>query len=308
MSCIIAVFGLMSPRFISLSRQVRPLKTETKRWTQLGLSAALAGTTLLAACGNSSETATPVAEAPAASVAEAPAADAVETHDAPAVDAGGEGEGGVAVEQAATDPVVFRSALAITEAHIIAARDAYAVGETSAAGEMFAHPVSEVLFDVGPYLQERGVENFDDLLLNASAAVFEGETVEQISERTDEIIATLRAAAEKAPDNGMSQARIQAGVAADQIDRAAVMYGMAMESDFFEPYLDGYGFYEAAKAAFEQEEAAIRSELPGAATSIEAALDLLSSAYATVERPETLDANPAALTASSSAILLALGN
>lgn len=284
------------------------MKTETKRWTQLGLGAALAGTTLLAACGNNTETAEPVEQTPPAVVSEAPAVETEDSHAAPAVDAGGEGEGGVAVEQAATDPVVFRSALAITEAHIIAARDAYIAGETSAAGEMFAHPVSEVLFDVGPYLEQHGVENFDELLLNASAAVFEGETNEQISERTDEIIATLRAAAEKAPDDGSSEARIQAGVTADQIDRAAVMYSLALESDFFEPYLDGYGFYEAAKAAFAQEEDAIRAELPDAAAAIDTALGMLGEAYATVERPESMDANPAALTATSSAVLLTLGN
>ena len=304
------------------------MKTDTKRWTRLGLTAALAGTTLLAACGNSGE-AGEAGEQGENAVSTTDAGEAATTARAPSYAAadggegegaggegegaggegeGGEGEGGVAVQQAATDPVVFRSALAITEAHVIAARDAYIAGETSAAGEMFAHPVSEVLFDVGPYLEQQGVENFDELLLNASSGVFEGETIEQISERTDEIIATLRAAAEKAPDDGSSEARIQAGVAADQIDRAAVMYTNALQSDFFEPYLDGYGFYEAAKAAFAEEEAAIRSELPEVASAIDTALAQLGEAYATVERPESLDANPAALTATSSAVLLALGN
>ena len=286
------------------------MKTETKRWTKLGLGAALAGTTLLAACGNSSEPAEPVSETPAPAVSE-PASSTPDVEPAEgtvAVDQGGEGEGGVAVEQAATDPVVFRSALAITEAHIVAARDAFQVGETDAAAEMFAHPVSEVLFDVGPYLQQHGVESFDDLLLDASSAVYEGETEEQITARAQEIIDTLRAAAEKAPDDGSSEARIQAGVTADQIDRAAVMYGMAMESDFFEPYLDGYGFYLAAQSAFAQEEAAIRSELPEVATAIDSAFALLATAYETVERPENMDANPAALTAASSNVLLSLGD
>jgi len=288
------------------------VKTETKRWTHLGLGAALAGTTFLTACGNSTE-------APETEVVEtAPApttAPVVEDHSDPVepaastvTDTGGEGEGGVLIDQAATNPVVFRSALAITEAHIVAARDAFAVGETDAAAEMFAHPVSEVLFDVGPYLQDAGVENFDDMLINASGAVYDGEDADQIAERTAAIIAVLRDAAKKAPDDGSSEARIQAGVAADQIDRAAVMYGLAGESEEFEPYLDGYGFVIAAQAAYEQEEAAIQAELPAVAAAIESALSLLESAYPSVERPETLDQNPHALTAASSGILLALGN
>ena len=173
---------------------------------------------------------------------------------------------------------------------------------------MFAHPVSEVLLDVGPYLEAQGVENFDQQLLDASNAVFDGEDADQITERTAGIIETLRAAAEKAPDDGSSEAKIQAGVASDQIDRAATMYGIAGESEEFEPYLDGYGFVIAAEAAYEQQKAAIQSELPDVAAAIEAALTLMKTAYPTVERPETLDKNPAALTAASSAVLLALGN
>ncbi|MEL6687015.1 MAG: hypothetical protein AAFP97_05285 [Pseudomonadota bacterium] len=91
---------------------------------------------------------------------------------------GGEGEGGVSIDQAVTDPIVFLSALAITEAHIIAARDAHAAGKKNAAAEMFAHRVSEVLADIEPIFQARGVDEFNDLLLNASSAIFEGETSE----------------------------------------------------------------------------------------------------------------------------------
>ena len=289
------------------------MKTETKRWTHLGLTAALAGTTLLSACGNSgeagelSETGEGAITSTYSDVGEGEG----EGAEAPIVEApqdqGGEGEGGVAVEQAATDPVVFRATLAITEAHIVAARDAFAVGETDAAAEMFSHPVSEVLFDVGPYLQQRGVENFDQMLLDASDAVFDGESAEQIADRTEAIIAVLRAAGEKAPDDGSSEARIQAGVAADQIDRAAVMYGLAGESEEYEPYLDGYGFAIAAKAAYDQEADAIQAELPEAAAAIEAALAALTTAYPSVERPETLETNPAQLTAAASSVLLALG-
>ncbi len=289
------------------------MKTEMKRWTQLGLGVALAGSVALASCGGSEPDQAVSSDAPASSesaMTDAPDDTTDADISAPTVTAeGGEGEGGVAVEQAATDPVVFRSALAITEAHILAARDAFAAGEISAAGEMFAHPVSEVLLDVGPYLDMHGVENFDQLLLDASAACFEDDTTaEDIAERTKEIIATLRAAAEKAPDDGSSEAHIQVSVAADQIDRAATMYGIAGDSDAYEPYLDGYGFYLAAQNAFRMEKAAIEEEYPEAAKAIRQAFKALGNAYPTAERPEPLPGNAAALTGAASAVILAIGD
>ena len=67
--------------------------------------------------------------------------------------AGGEGEGGVAVADAFTSPVIYNSALAIAAAHVYAARDAHAAGQHEAAAEMFAHPVSEVLLDMEPVFE-----------------------------------------------------------------------------------------------------------------------------------------------------------
>lgn len=286
------------------------MKTETKRWTRLGLSAAFAGTALLTACGQNTNDETPAPE----TTSNAPEVTSLGSGgdsqlSAPsATNEGGEGEGGVAIDRAGTDPVVFRSALAITEAHIIAARDAHAIGETEAAAEMFAHPVSEVLFDVKPYFDQQGVTSFDDMLIEASQAVFEGETQEQIADRTDAIIKKLRAAAKKAPDDRSTEAEIQAGVIADQIDRAAVMYGIAGNSSEYEPYLDGYGFYHAAKAAYELRKAAINRDMPATAAEIEQALALLEIAYPSVERPDELPGNAGQLTAAASDIILALGN
>lgn len=318
MICILDPFGIMSDQTQSKTFQHQReilVTTTTKRLTQLGLGVALAGTAFLAACGGGEgeggegQTSQAGINQNYAGEGEGEGEGAAPVTPEPEVMAGsGEGEGGVEIDRAGTDPVVFRSALAIAEAHVVAARDAFAVGEKQAAAEMFAHPVSEVLLDVGPYLEAQGVENFDQQLLDASNAVFDGEDADQINARTAGIIETLRAAAEKAPDDGSSEAKVQAGVAADQLDRAAVMYGIAGESDEFEPYLDGYGFVIAAEAAYEQEKAAIQSELPEAAAAIESALTLMKSAYPTVERPETLEQNPAALTAASSAVLLALGN
>lgn len=284
------------------------MEIKIKRWSQLGLGAALAGGTL-AACGGEP------AEAPAQepeTVAEAPIAPASTVGEGEAggegEGEGGEGEGGVAISAAAADPVVFRSALAIAEAHVIAARDAFALGETEAAAEMFGHPVGEVLFDMQPVLEARGVEDFSQLFIDASSAIFDGESEDQINARADEIIAALRAAEAKAPDDGSSEAAIAAGVAADQIERASDMYRAAAESDRYEPYLDGYGFYKAGDAAFRAAEADIETEDAEAAARIREALALLADAYPTAVRPETIDADPSALTAAASRVILAVEN
>jgi hypothetical protein len=219
----------------------------------------------------------------------------------------GEGEGGVAIEAALTDPVVYNIALAVAEAHVLAARDAYRDGETQAAGEMFAHPVSEVLFDMEPVFEARGVTDFTDQFLEASAAVFAGESVEDINARTASIVATLRAVSGKAPDDGSTPAAITTGVVADMIDRATKMYRLATESEYYEPYLDGYGFYTAAKNQFEATEAAIRAENPDAAEAIRGALSLLGEAYPAAARPDPLDADVSALTVAASEVFLTTG-
>ena len=132
------------------------MEIKYKRWTGLGLGVALTAGGL-AACGGTETVDPPAAEEASDAPAEtsSPAA-GVAGHGGEGE--GGEGEGGVSIAAAAQDPVVYNAALAITEAHVIAARDAYAEGETAAAGEMFAHPVSEVLFDMQAVFEARGVE------------------------------------------------------------------------------------------------------------------------------------------------------
>ena len=276
------------------------MTTTMKRWTQLGLGVALA-TGTLAACGSPDPTAdTPEAEL----TAPTPPPQAAET----AAMEAGEGEGGVVFSQAVSDPVVFLSILAITEAHIIAARDAHALGENEAAAEMFAHPVSEVLFESQSVFEQRGVADFSDLLIETSSAILFGEPPERISERADEIIAALRDAAQKAPTTNASAASIAAGVAVDQIERAADMYRIASESEAYEPYLDGYGFYKAGEAVFLRSADAIATEDQTAASAIKDALAKLEDAYPSAVRPETLAMDLATLTVAASNAVLAVQN
>jgi hypothetical protein len=277
--------------------------TKLKQWTSLGLGTVLM-TGALAGC---SEPAAPANEAGAEIAQPETPAEVDPTAEANTLATeGGEGEGGVTIDAAYTDPVVYKSALAIAAAHVLAARDAYTKGETTAAAEMYAHPVSEVLFDMEPVFAAQGVADFTDLFTDTSAAVLAGESQEQISARTDAILAALDKAAESAPATDMSDAMVSAHVASDQIDRASDMYRLSLDSDFYETYLDGYGFYQAAERAFTQAESDITAQNSDAAVSIRAALGLLAEAYPTALRPDPMDTDAAALAVAASEVQLAL--
>lgn len=256
------------------------MESKLKVWTGLGLATALAGAGL-AGCSDNTE--------------EPDAAVSGETGEGEGgggeAGEGGEGEGGVDVASASSDPVEYGSALAVAEAHAIAARDAFAIGRTKEAAGMFGHPTAEVLAEMDPVFAERGVTDFKSLFTAASQTIRDGGSAAQVNERYDAIMGALNAAGAKAPADGTSAAMVSAGITADQIERAIAMYQQATQSDAYELYLDGYGFYKAAASAFEREESAIRSQDADLHQSITAALSLLADAYPSAERPETLDSN-----------------
>jgi len=268
-----------------------------KLWTQLGLGTALAGG-LLAACAGE-----PEGEIGGESGDDAgtKVVAAGETSGA----AGGEGEGGVAVADAATDPVAYGIALAVTEAHVVAARDAYAAGNKDAAAEMFAHPAAEVLVEMDPVFAKLGVADFKDLLTTASVAAADGKSVAEVAAAYDAIIAALRGAAAKAPDNGAPAATVAAAVIADMIERASTMYHITAKQDRYEAYLDGYGFASVAASTFATTDAAIKADNPALHTRITDALGVLKQAYPTTTRPAKLAVQQGAVSAASSRVMLA---
>ena len=278
-----------------------------KRWTGLGLGAAMLGGAL-AGCGEVTDT-RPADTAQGAGVETTREADDADMATPVAV-AGGEagegesGEGGIDVALAATDAVVFRQALAVTQAHIIAARDAYAAGEQAAAAEMFAHPVSEVLFDMEPAFGVLGVEPFDAMLLEASAAASEGAPVPEILDRSTAILARLEAVASQAPASDLPDAVITARVIADQIDRASMQYGYATGSEAYGPYLDGYGFYVTARDIYLANIVELAGADQEAAAAIEAALAALQDAFPSVLRPDAVGADVVAVMVANSSLQL----
>lgn len=288
------------------------MNSKIKLWTQLGLGTALAGG-MLAACGGEAggEGAGTEAVAPGESGAAAGEGEGGEGEGGAGGEgaggeaAGGEGEGGVAVSDAATDPVAYGIALAVTEAHVVAARDAFAAGKKDAAAEMFAHPAAEVLVEMDPVFTQLGVKDFKPLLTDASVAVADGKSAAEVNRHYEAIIAALRGAATKAPDSEASDATVAAAVIADQIERASAMYRMIAKDDRYEPYLDGYGFAKVAASAFETSGAAIKAENPALHARIAEALNVLKQAYPASTRPAKLAVEQGALSAASSKVMLA---
>lgn len=287
------------------------MNSTLKLWTQLGLGTALAGG-LLAACGGEAggEGAAAGGEAGAAPSAAATAGEGeggAGGEGEGAVGAGGEGEGGVATADAAADPVAYGIALAVAEAHVVAARDAYAAGKKDAAAEMFAHPVSEVLVDMDPAFTKLGVKDMKPLFTAASDAALAGKPAAEVNKAYDAIIAALRAAATKAPKSDASGAKVSGAVIADMVERASAMYRQLPGNDAYEPYLDGYGFARVAAGAFATSGAAIKAENVDLHARIADALGLLAKAYPGAARPAKLPAEPGALSGASAKVMLAAG-
>ncbi|MCZ4299387.1 hypothetical protein [Henriciella marina] len=295
------------------------MASKYKSLAALGLSTTLLGG--LVACGNDVETTPAPAETAAAEDTDTAATQTpdAQTDTSTYAMSGGEGEGeggegeggegeggegGVDLAAAAQDPAVYRSALAMTEAHIRAGIDALDAGERRAAGEMFAHPVSEILLDFEPVLVQQGVEPFAQKLSDASAAVFAEESAQDLRARAEDIIDTLRAAAEKAPEGSDSEAVVEGKVIADQIDRATAQYDSASRTDAYEPYLDGYGFYKTANALLEDHRADIEADAPEFVEQADAVLAILAEAYPTADRPDTLDADQSVMAAGNSELQL----
>jgi hypothetical protein len=289
------------------------MNSTLKLWTTLGLGTALAGGMLAACAGESGGEGGEGAGTQAAAGENGEAGGEGEGGAGPgegggATPAGGEGEGGVAVADAATDPVAYGIALAVTEAHVVAARDAYAAGKKDAATEMFAHPASEVLVEMDPVFAKLGVKDFKPLLTAASVAAAEGKSVAEVGKAYDAIIAALRGAAAKAPKADASAAKVATRVIADMIERASAMYRMLPTNDRYESYLDGYGFAKVAASAFAASGAAIKAENPAAHARIAEALGVLGKAYPAATRPAKLAVEAGALSAASSKVMLAAGS
>lgn len=225
---------------------------------------------------------------------------------------GGEGEGGEGGEgnidpaAAAKDPVVFLSALDIIRAHYLAGAAMLDVeGGRQAAGEMFAHPISEVYVDLEPVFEAQGVALFMDDMTNAVDLALGDAPKEEVTAAVEKVYTALDAAAEKAPAGGKDAAALEAALTADMFDRAAKQYDAALSAaGTDEAWIDGYGFWKTAEMRADALLPKIEKDHEALAEEIAAAKALFGNAYRSVEKPEKPEVESGTLLAASSRILL----
>lgn len=222
---------------------------------------------------------------------------------------GGEGgEGGIEAGRAATDPIVYLTALDVMAAHVLAGRDAYAAGEAQAAAEMFAHAIAEVYAEMEPVFDSLGVTPFRETLERASTLALDRAPPPQVAGAAGAALDALHRAEARAPGRGVTPGT-QAAAIAEMLDRAAQQHVTATRNpDALEPYLDGYGLLAAARWRAQRALPALGPARAADADAIRAALTGFARVFPTPARPKDAPAVPAAeLLGQASRLKLRLG-
>ena len=197
------------------------------------------------------------------------------------------GEAGVDLSHVTSDPITYLTALDIIAAHYHAGLAAYRAGEHHEAGEMFAHPIAEVYVDLAEKRKDIGFADFGPQMEKASELALANADTTAVEEAAKRVFDALGDAEQKAPaSSGVTPESARAEVFADMLDRAALQYNVALKSADSEPYLDGFGFLAAAKARAETVIAELSARKPDAAEAARRALDAITKAYPTIERPK----------------------
>lgn len=220
---------------------------------------------------------------------------------------GGEGgEGGVDPAAAAKDPAVYLSALDVIRAHYLAGEAMLEEEDgRQAAGEMFAHPISEVYIDLEPVFEAQGAPLFMDEMTDAVDLALGDASLDEVKAAVAKVYAALDAAAEKAPAGDRSATAVAAALMADMFDRAAKQYDLAIgPSGSDEAWIDGYGYWKTAELRAAELKPQLGDDHAALADEIAAAEELFGGVYESPVRPGKPDTEPGALLAASSRILL----
>ncbi len=271
-----------------------PIRPRLYYWTALGAAMA-------AACS-------PDAPAPREDAAE-PSPPAYSTDsEAGGESAGGEegaeggGEFGIDPEIAREDRAAFLSAVEVMRAHYIAGLAALEAGDRAAASALFSHPISEIYLDLQPVIEELGGPEIYDTLNDAAVAHFQGADETAMRSLVDEVLSALDDVEAVAPDAGPAgPAAADARVLAGLIERAALMYPVAQAQPGGEAWLDGYGYAAAAVRYRDAVIDEVRSLDADAAATLDQGTDAVSAAFASAQRPETLNADTDALASAAEA-------
>ena len=207
-----------------------------KRWIGLGLSAALLGSTALAACGGPGSE--PVkADPPAPKLAGAPASMAGEGGE------GGEGggEGGASAGHADMQTLPVDRRIAFMSGHVAAGLALYRAGAPDQAAPHLLHPVSET------HAAERaGIDalGFDAAIFeNVSAALDEGKSAAEIAPQLDAAEANISLLQENANADPVGQIDFLMDTCIDEY-KIGVVNGVI---DNAGEYQDAYGFSVVAR-------------------------------------------------------------
>ena len=211
------------------------------------------------------------------------------------------GEETIIASRATVNRIAYLTALDLIAAHVVAGRAAYLSGDRESGAEMFAHAIAELYVDFRPALAALGAHDFLADLQGVVDAAVAGEPPRAIDDRTSRILAETEQARSKAPPVVAGAPAEDVAIFQDLVLRAAVEYDASFtigaEKDC---YLDGFGFYQLAKARSASAMTALRSRNSRAAAGAEQVMYLLDGAYASIEKPLSPRVAPGAVLAAAS--------
>ena len=218
-------------------------------------------------------------------------------------------EGGVDPALAAKDPALYLSALDIIRAHYLAGEAMLDVeGGRQAAGEMFAHPISEVYIDLEPVFEAQGAAPFMDEMTEAVDKALSDAPVADVKAAAQRVYAAIDAAEKVAPAGSKPALAVDAALAAGMFERAAKQYESALApSGTDEAWIDGYGFWKVAEIRADALTLKLEAAHMDLAAELAGAKALFAAAYRSPEKPENPEVEPGALLAASSRIALKTG-
>jgi len=214
---------------------------------------------------------------------------------------GGGGEYGVDPQAASQNMAVYLSAIEVMRAHYLAGLAALDAGDRAAASGLFSHPISEIYIDFEPVIEARGGVLMGEDMHAAAVLHYQGGEPEAIREAVDRVLALLDENAALAPAPQGAPGTAHAAVLADLIERAALMYPVAIAVPGGDAWLDGFGFARAAEAYLVRHERAISQADPAAASALAAAIAEIGAAYPAAEQPDEPPADATALAAAAQA-------
>ena len=170
---------------------------------------------------------------------------------------------------------------------------------------MFAHPIGEVYIDLRPIVTALGAADFGPQMQKASDIALAGASDAEVTAAVQGVFDALAATAAKAPAGTASKESVDAAVLAEMLNRAALQYQSALTAETNEPFLDGFGYFEAAKARAKRVLPVLEASDPGAADATGKAISALAAAYPGIAKPKTAGiAAGEAIAATSRAMLV----